>query len=239
LLGSNGNKSDNLASAVTEVSERVTVLIREEIELAKAEVGVKIKSLTKGIVWFGIAAGLGFFGVIFIPVTIAWLLDDFLVSGAGGLWEGFAIVMAAFFAGAGACVYLGIRKMKVGSPAPKMAIEEAKKIRATVTAKSDSESPIAKPPAVVVTAKPVDTVAAEKPAAVVATATTVGEAVVVTEEPEGEAAPDAVKPEGEAAPDAVKPEGEAAPDAEKPEGEAAPDAEKPEGETAAPAKPFS
>jgi hypothetical protein len=140
LPGSNGNKPENLATAVTEVSERVTVLIREELELAKAEVTVKVKSLTKGIVWFAIAAGLGFFGVIFIPVTIAWLLDDILVSGAGGLWEGFGIVMAVFLIGAAVCAYFGIRKMKVGSPAPTMAIEEAKKIRETVSAKAESEA---------------------------------------------------------------------------------------------------
>ena len=138
MPGSNGNKPENLATAVTEVSERVTVLIREEIELAKAEVTVKVKSLTRGVVWFAIAGVLGFFGVIFIPVTIAWLLDDFLVSGAGGLWDGFAIVMGAFLAGAGLCVFLGIRKIKAGgSPAPTMAIEEAKKIRETVSANKD------------------------------------------------------------------------------------------------------
>jgi hypothetical protein len=135
LSGSNGNKPENLATAVTEVSERVTVLIREEIELAKAEVTVKVKSLTKGIVWFGIAAGLALFGVIFIPVTLAWLIDDWLNTGAGNLWAGFGIVAVAFLIGAGVCVYLGIRKMKVGSPAPTMAIEEAKKIRETVSAK--------------------------------------------------------------------------------------------------------
>jgi hypothetical protein len=137
LPGSNGNKPENLATAMTEVSERVTVLVKEEIELAKAEVTVKVKSLTKGIVWFGIAAGLGFFGVIFIPVTLAWLIDDWLNTGAGNLWAGFGIVMLAFFAGAGVCAFLGIRKMKVGSPAPTMAIEEAKKIRETVSAKQD------------------------------------------------------------------------------------------------------
>jgi hypothetical protein len=137
LPGSNGNKPENLATAVTEVSERVTVLIREEIELAKAEVTVKVKSLTKGVVWFAIAAVLGFFVVIFIPVTIAWALDDALVSGAGGLWEGFLIVTGAFFVAMLVCIFMGIRKIKVGSPAPTMAIEEAKKIRETVSAKQD------------------------------------------------------------------------------------------------------
>ena len=50
MPGSNGNKPENLATAVTEVSERVTVLIREEIELAKAEVTQKISTLSKGLV---------------------------------------------------------------------------------------------------------------------------------------------------------------------------------------------
>ncbi len=131
-----GNGNENLARAVTEVSERVTVLVREEIELAKAEVRLKVKSLTRGIVWFGLAAVLGLFGVIFVPVTLAWGLDDVLVSGVGGLWEGFAIVMGAFFVLAGLCAILGIRKVRVGAPTPTMAIDEAKKIRETVSTKS-------------------------------------------------------------------------------------------------------
>jgi len=134
LAAENGN--ENLARAVTEVSERVTVLVREEIELAKAEVSVKVKSLTRGIVWFGIAGVLAFFGVIFIPVTIAWALDDVLVSGVGSLWEGFAIVMGGFLIGAGLCAILGWRKVRVGAPTPTMAIGEAKKIRETVSTKS-------------------------------------------------------------------------------------------------------
>ena len=199
---SNGNKPDStLATAVTEVSERVTVLIREEIELAKAEVTVKVKSLTRGIVWFGIAAGLAFFGVIFIPVTIAWLLDDFLVSGAGGLWEGFAIVMGAFLIGAGICVFLGIRKMKVGSPAPKMAIEEAKKIRETVaTSKPNGNAPAAIPaaaaPAVVapVAVAPV----AVTPVAVTAAPATPAAETAEAEKPAAETpAPDPATPAAE------------------------------------------
>jgi uncharacterized membrane protein YqjE len=136
LPAENGN--ENLARAVTEVSERVTLLVREEIELAKAEVSVKLKSLTRGIVWFGLAAGLGFFGVIFIPVTIAWVLDQVIVSGVPDLWVGFLIVMGAFLILAGVCVILGIRKVRAGVPKPTMAIDEAKKIRATVSTKTEA-----------------------------------------------------------------------------------------------------
>jgi hypothetical protein len=129
-----GNGNENVATAVTEVSERVTVLIRDEIELAKAEVTVKVKSLTRGVIWFVLAAVFGFFAMIFIPLTLAWALDDILVSGAGGLWQGFLIVTVLFLAGAGVCAFLGWRKVRVATPpAPTMAIEEAKKIRETVS----------------------------------------------------------------------------------------------------------
>ena len=124
---------------MTDVSERVTTLVREEIELAKAEVSVKVKSLTRGIVWFVLAAVLGFFGVIFVPVTIAWVLDYLLISGVPNLWIGFLIVMGAFFLLAGLCTILGIRKLKAGAPpTPTMAIDEAKKIRATVSTKVEA-----------------------------------------------------------------------------------------------------
>jgi hypothetical protein len=130
-----GNGNENLAAAVTEVSERVTVLVREEIELAKAEVSVKFKSLTRGIVWFILAAVFGLFALIFMPLTLAWGLNDILVSGVGGLWEGFLIVTGLFLVAAGLCAFLGWRKVRVGAPTPTMAIDEAKKIRETVSTK--------------------------------------------------------------------------------------------------------
>ena len=40
-------RQQGIAAAITEVTERASLLIREEIELAKAEVAVKVKSLTK------------------------------------------------------------------------------------------------------------------------------------------------------------------------------------------------
>ena len=99
---------------------------------------VKLKSLTRGVVWFGLAAVLAFFGLIFIPVTIAWVLDYVLVSGVPNLWVGFLIVMGAFLILALLCVVLGIRKVRAGVPKPTMAIDEAKKIRATVSTKSEA-----------------------------------------------------------------------------------------------------
>ena len=52
-----GEQPQNIATAIAEVSERATLLVREEIELAKAEVSEKAMKLVRGAV-VGAAAGI-------------------------------------------------------------------------------------------------------------------------------------------------------------------------------------
>jgi hypothetical protein len=133
---SEGNR-DSLATAVTEVSERMSVLIREEIELAKAEMSQKISSLARGAIGIAIAAVLGLLAVPFALLTLAWGLNSALTS----IWLGFLIVMGAMLALTAGAVLFAVRKLKGASPpTPKMAIDEAKKIRETVTVKSESST---------------------------------------------------------------------------------------------------
>jgi uncharacterized small protein (DUF1192 family) len=126
---------ENLAKTVTEVSERVTLLVREEIELAKAEVTQKVSSLARGAAAVAVGAVFGVFAVVFALLTLAWGLN----SAFGSVWEGFAVVLVvllALTAGAGMFAW---RKLKVGAPKPQMAIDEAKKIRETVASRPGSE----------------------------------------------------------------------------------------------------
>jgi uncharacterized membrane protein YqjE len=125
----------NIATAITEVSERATLLVREEIELAKAEVAEKATKLVKGAI-VGAAAGIFFvMALIFALVGCAWLLYYFL---PGNDWTFFW----GFFAMAVILLVLGVlagliaaRAVKKGSPpVPTMAIEEARKIRESVSA---------------------------------------------------------------------------------------------------------
>ena len=125
---------------MTEVSERMTVLVREEIELAKAEVTDKVSSIARGAAAVAAGAVFGVFAVVFLLLTLAWALDDILVSGAGDLWLGFAIVLAVLLIATVGAFLFAWRKLKVGAPTPQMAIDEAKKIRATVSSKPGSES---------------------------------------------------------------------------------------------------
>ena len=123
--------NETLAAAVTDVTERVTRLIREEIELAKAETLAKISSLARGLVAVGAGAVFGIFALIMGMVTLAWGIDAFIAR-TGKVWIGFVIVTAVLTALTGVAFMFAWRKLKVGAPTPKMAIEEAKKISATV-----------------------------------------------------------------------------------------------------------
>ena len=102
-----------------------STLIREEIELAKAEVTEKVSKLLRGSV-VGIAAGVfAFLALILVMEGIAWLLNEEVFDGK--TWPGFFIEAAVFLLIAAARRLLRLRAVKAGSPpVPEQAIEEAK-----------------------------------------------------------------------------------------------------------------
>jgi protein-S-isoprenylcysteine O-methyltransferase Ste14 len=132
LPADNGHP-DSIAAAIAEVSESLTKLVQDEIELAKAEVIEKASALARGAAAVAAGAVFGVFAVIFVLLTAAWALDGLLVSGTGKVWLGFLIVLGVLLVLTVGAFLFAWRKLKVGAPTPKMAIDEAKKIRETVT----------------------------------------------------------------------------------------------------------
>jgi uncharacterized membrane protein YqjE len=127
-------RTESLGAAVTEVSEKLSLLVREEIELAKAEVTEKVSSLARGAAAVAVGAVFGVFALIFVLLTIAWGLNSII----GSVWWGFAIVMVLLVLLTMGAFLFAWRKLKVGAPTPKLAIDEAKKIRATVRSGGES-----------------------------------------------------------------------------------------------------
>ncbi|MGO9974732.1 MAG: phage holin family protein [Solirubrobacteraceae bacterium] len=123
---------DNIATAITDVSDRVTRLVHDEIELAKAEVAEKAKSLATGGAMFAAGAVFGVFAFIFILVTAALAIDAAFTTGLDELWIGFAVVLVILLMLTMASVMIARRFVSVGAPAPTMAIDEARKIRETI-----------------------------------------------------------------------------------------------------------
>ena len=83
----------SLGDVVNRISENASTLVREEIELAKAEIELKAKKLARGA---AVGAAAGFFvflGLIFAFHALAWGINDFVES----LWLGFVITTALLF----------------------------------------------------------------------------------------------------------------------------------------------
>jgi uncharacterized small protein (DUF1192 family) len=136
-MAPDNGKPESIATTVTEVSERMSTLVREEIELAKAEVTTKASSIARGTAAVAAGALFGVFAVLFGLTTLAWGIDAILVDGAGDIWIGFAIVFGLLSLASLTVFLFAWRKLRVGPPTPNMAIDEAKKIRETVAASSE------------------------------------------------------------------------------------------------------
>ena len=130
--GRNGDASDkSIADLVTEVSENASTLIREEIELAKTEIELKVKRIAQGA---AVGAAAGFFvflALIFLFQALAYGIDDVLNNAY--LWAGFLITTAILLLFAGLAGFIAMRAFKAGAPpTPDQAILEAKITRETL-----------------------------------------------------------------------------------------------------------
>jgi len=133
----------SVGELVIDVSERVSGLVRDEIELAKTEISEKLGALVRGSV-VGIAAGIfAFLGLILLMHAIAWLLNDLFFD--DNVWAGFAIEAALFFAVAGLAGFIAFKAVQKGAPpTPEMAIEEGKRIKQTLESSTTPE-PVKQP----------------------------------------------------------------------------------------------
>ena len=127
MNGRRANKS--LGEIVEEVSEKASLLVRQEIDLAKAEVTTKVTKLGKGAA-IGAAAGVFLlFAVLVFLYALGFFINDLLDHDGG--WLGFLIVFALLVILAGVAGFLAYRFFKNATPpVPEMAIEEAKLTKA-------------------------------------------------------------------------------------------------------------
>ena len=147
MAADNGQpEAQTIAAAVQEISDRATTIIREEIELAKAEVQQKVNKLIRGVV-IGTAAGI-FIGtaLLFVLHGLSWLAW-FELFGPGEFFWGFFVVAGVLFVLGGLAGWLAAKLFRSGSPpTPDMAIDEAKRIRETVEESVSGEPRLPQPP---------------------------------------------------------------------------------------------
>jgi uncharacterized membrane protein YqjE len=133
-------QTSEMARAIQDVTEKAQLLVREEIELAKAEMTDKVTKLIKGAV-FGIVAGIfAVFALIYLLNALSWGIND-LLDVSTALWAGFLITGGLILLLGGIAGFIAMRLVKKGSPpTPQLAIEEAQLIKGTLTAPSGSQA---------------------------------------------------------------------------------------------------
>jgi uncharacterized membrane protein YqjE len=132
-MSENGSTAEkSLGDVVGDVSTKASLLVREEIELAKTEIAEKAKSLAKGSAVAAIAGVMAVFALIYLFQALAWFFND-LLNVRQAYWAGFVIVFGILILLAGLAGMMGFRWIKKGSPpTPDLAIEEAKRTRAEI-----------------------------------------------------------------------------------------------------------
>jgi hypothetical protein len=134
-LAAEADEPQNIAQAISEISERASLLVREEIELAKAEITTKLTRLVTGAV-VALAAGMFFIvALLFALHGIAWLFA-YEFFGDDKIFWGYFVVAGGLLAFGVLAGFLAAMALRRGTPpTPTMAIDEARKIRDTVGAK--------------------------------------------------------------------------------------------------------
>jgi uncharacterized membrane protein YqjE len=126
MAGIDNNGSDlhdrPIGELLKQLSEETTTLVKQELDLAKAELAQKGKEAGKGAGMFGGAGlfGLGAFGTL----TAFFIL---LLDGAVPNWAAALIVTAVYAAVAGVLALQGRNKVKEATPpVPEQAVDSVK-----------------------------------------------------------------------------------------------------------------
>jgi len=123
----------SVGELVFDVAEQSSALVREEIQLAKAEISEKVGQILRGSV-VGLAAGIfAFLALILVMEGVAWLLAEEVFN--GNAWPGFFVEAAIFLLIAAAAGFFAYRAVQAGAPpVPEQAIAEARLTRETLEA---------------------------------------------------------------------------------------------------------
>jgi MFS family permease len=121
--GDNSELSErSIAELLRQLSEQTATLVRQELDLAKAELTVKGKQAGKGAGMFGAAGIMGLYGVGALTACVILALSTAMAA-----WLAALIVAVIFGAIAGVLALTGKNKVQQGVPAvPERTVESVK-----------------------------------------------------------------------------------------------------------------
>jgi len=113
----------SVGQLISEVTSDLSMLMRQELELAKAEVKQEATKTGKAAGMLGAAGFAGYMVALFLSIALWWAL-------ANGMDEGWAaLIVAGIWAVVGAVLFVvGKKKMREVNPKPERTLDTLKKL---------------------------------------------------------------------------------------------------------------
>ncbi len=113
----------SIGELISEVTTDLSVLMRQELELAKAELKVEAKKAGQGAGMFGAAGLAGLMTVIFLSIALWWALSHLV----GHSWA--ALIVAVLWAIIGAVTFtMGRKKFQQVNPKPERTVDTLQQV---------------------------------------------------------------------------------------------------------------
>lgn len=127
-----------LGKSVGEIIDLATVLVHDEIELARTEITIALKNLLRGSVASILGGVFAFFGLIILLMGLSLFLTDLIADQYP--WIGFFVVALFLFVIGAIAALFALKKIQKGAKlVPETAIDEARKTREAL--KPEDEAP--------------------------------------------------------------------------------------------------
>jgi hypothetical protein len=108
----------SVGALISEVTKDLSVLMRQELELAKVEVKAEAKKAGQGAGMFGAAAFSGYMVLMFLSIALWWALSHLV----GHSWS--ALIVAVLWGVIGAVTFvLGRKKFREVNPKPERTVD--------------------------------------------------------------------------------------------------------------------
>ena len=114
-------ESESLGDLFSRLTEDLSRLVRDEVELAKVEINATVENVKAGGVSIGVAGLLGLMAFVMLSFAAAWGLAEVVPEGVA-----FLIVGAAYGLVALALLALGRQRLKAVQPVPEQTVETLK-----------------------------------------------------------------------------------------------------------------
>jgi len=113
----------SVGALIGEVTKDLSTLMRQELDLAKAELKVEAKKAGQGAGMFGAAGFAGYMVLVFLSLALMWALASVMPAGWAGL------IVAGLWAVIGAVSFLvGRNKFRQVNPKPERTVDTLQKV---------------------------------------------------------------------------------------------------------------